>query len=479
MRRSPNTPAFHDVVTIRRPPNDAPMRVIVTGDGLFQPLIDYFSTGRARVNSFAWQRKVAHSIGLLYDFTCAYPPPTDDDALRRYLQLFVQTLERGTLVDGCEDPRGLFWRPAPRDKLRETAAHIIDFTDWLAERHSRAPLIGNTPATLGERLAAIRRYDMQANNAMLGHLKDRRAARHRAATTRALHTRAPLRPSETPPPAFPDQHFRRLIEEGFEVNLLRPDTAEPSRLRDAMIAIAQRAGGLRAHEVLHAFFHDVALDPQTGASRFAIAHPEEAADTLEEKVGDGTRTVSRTEYLKIVYDRVPRTNVSGSEHLGWKGCVLDSALGHRAYLFWVPSWWGVAFARLHASYRRLRPKGLRHPYLFVSHHADSLGNPYLLGQWHKNLAAAVRRIGLPVAKEAGTTSHGFRHAYLQTLVTLGLTQEDIKTMVRHSSLQSQSVYTRSTAARINEKLVALEPNLRALDAGLSLPPTAALLSTSL
>lgn len=470
MKQVRHYPSFHDVVTLRLPPERRPMRVIITEHGVFQPLVDYFRFGAGRAYSLAWQRKVAHSVGLLFDFTVAFPPPSDQAALGAYLQEFVATLERGTVDASFSDPRGLYWLPAKREKLREVAGHIVDFTDFLAASHRQEPLVATVPATVGERLARLRRLDKQNDNAMLRHLHDRVAQYEQANTTRALRTKRTLRLAHSPPPAFPDTHFRRLLEDGFGVDLLHPRGADSSRLRDALIVVLQRCGGLRASEALHLFVDDVDLDSTTGAAHVVLAHPEEAEQQVQLKTGDGVRTLTRTQYLQLVYNRAPRTQMGGSEHLGWKGCEVDKALGYRARVYWVPSAWGIVFARLYTEYLRRRPRGVKHPYLFVAFRDDHRGAPYAIGQYHKNFAAAVRRIGLPSQKPLGTTTHGLRHAYMQTLVDLEIAPQDRKLMIRHASLQSQEAYTRSTHDRIHRVLAAAAPRLAALDAGVNPPP---------
>ena len=82
-----------------------------------------------------------------------------------------------------------------------------------------------------------------------------------------------------------------------------------------------------------------------------------------------------------------------------------------------------------------------HPYAFVNTDRGHVGEMYKLGRYNKAHAAAVRRIGLEVSKQAGTTPHGHRHAYGQRLRDAKVEKEFIRRFMHHSSMSSQDVYT--------------------------------------
>jgi hypothetical protein len=116
------TPGYHETITMLDGVTRRPIRVLLTEDGAFQPLLGFFTSLRFRDRSDAWRRKSAHAVGLLYDFTVAYPPPTgDDEELRGYLSYFLSTLEAGTIDRHTgDDPRGLSGGPRHRRRYRKS-----------------------------------------------------------------------------------------------------------------------------------------------------------------------------------------------------------------------------------------------------------------------------------------------------------------------------------------------------------------------
>ena len=84
----------------------------------------------------------------------------------------------------------------------------------------------------------------------------------------------------------------------------------------------------------------------------------------------------------------------------------------------------------------------------------------------KSHAKAVRKIGLEVAKDLGTTPHGHRHAYGQRLRNAGLNELIIRKCMHHNSIESQEVYTQPSIDTITN---ALNSANTALNSGLKLP----------
>ena len=81
-----------------------------------------------------------------------------------------------------------------------------------------------------------------------------------------------------------------------------------------------------------------------------------------------------------------------------------------------------------------------------------MGDPYSAAAYDRNHEAAVRRIGLEYGKEHGTTTHGLRHMYGQTLADLKVPPSIIMRAMHHRSYLSQLIYTEPSAARINATL---------------------------
>jgi integrase len=84
---------------------------------------------------------------------------------------------------------------------------------------------------------------------------------------------------------------------------------------------------------------------------------------------------------------------------------------------------------------------------------------YTLAQYNKAHAAACERIGLPVSKALGTTSHGHRHAYSKRLKRAGLDEKIIQRCRHDISIESQGVYTQPYTHEMVEDLKAAAQRL--------------------
>jgi integrase len=134
--------------------------------------------------------------------------------------------------------------------------------------------------------------------------------------------------------------------------------------------------------------------------------------------------------------------------VGWKDLLLEDAKRQCAFVHFFPEEWGVLFYTLYTVYvTRVRPAKLDHPYLFVSGPKGEYA-PLSRGAYAESLERAVRRIGLESLRENGSTSHGLRHAYGQTLDELGVPAKYIQIMMHHKSVLSQEPYTRKTAQHL-------------------------------
>jgi integrase len=80
------------------------------------------------------------------------------------------------------------------------------------------------------------------------------------------------------------------------------------------------------------------------------------------------------------------------------------------------------------------------------------GEPYSEGAYERSHEAAVIRIGLEHRKYLGTTTHGLRHLYGQTLANLGVPPQVIKKGMHHRNYLSQVPYTVPDNAKTNEQL---------------------------
>jgi len=145
--------------------------------------------------------------------------------------------------------------------------------------------------------------------------------------------------------------------------------------------------------------------------------------------------------------------VPGRFHAGWKDLHLTDQRQKFALVHWFPSYWGEVFLNLFKVYiTKVRSRHSKHPFIFVSQKEGVVGEPYTLASFRQAHAKAVRRIGLSVGKEFGTTPHGHRHTYGQLLTEAGLDPLLIQRCLHHKSQESQQVYTEPTPAMITKAL---------------------------
>lgn len=464
-------PRFHDTVTMPVPSAPEGMRVVLTADGPLPSLIDFFETQGGR--SASYERKAASAVGLLYDYYIAVAARPDLEP-KDFLSGFARALRRGTVDPKTgADPLDLYWPPVSLPRLREVLRYVTAYGDHCGTLAGTGPLNPLRPATFPEQVAAYRRLDARNARSLLKHLGNRAEMWRHAADTRTVA--APQAPKRTPrrPPFFPLERSTDLIFEGFR---RRSSGAfwEQHNVRDMMIAVLQRFGGLRQSEPFHLFVGDVepvvrdVTDSVLGTeARVTLYHPSEGAmrfrDPLTREVVVGTRAA----YLLHVHGRRPRHIMKWSgEYAGWKDLMLDDGPQHSVNVHWFPREWGAVFWRLYDMYvRHVLPSGLTHPYLFVNLGGDegTLGSPYRLESYDAQLRAAVRRIGLAPKKELGTTSHGLRHAYGQVLTKLKVERKYIQIFMHHKSPMSQDVYTQPEMRDAAEALERATERLRGED----------------
>jgi hypothetical protein len=214
-------------------------------------------------------------------------------------------------------------------------------------------------------------------------------------------------------------------------------------------------GGLRRSEGLHLWEIDVREDGDNpGHALVILNHPEEAKVQWHDPIAGGDRWITRKEMLARRYGLRARDIVKrGHYHVGWKGMALND--NYQACIFWIDPAAGALFWTLYLAYirfvrpavmaRRAQAGGKDHPFLFVSEEINPetglVGEPYSEKAYERNHAAAVKRIGLPHKKAAGTTTHGLRHLYGHTMQKLGVHPHVIRQGLHHVNLLSQAIYT--------------------------------------
>lgn len=450
-------PRFHDIVVEPHPGWIGGMKVVVTADGPLGSFVSYMMSLGPMPSSA--QARIAGAVGRLYDFWLAAPPATPVDE-SQFMDRFAVAVIHGTIHDG-DDALGLFWPRSSKKKARQVLRIVTEFTDFCAQASNSVPLNPTREVRFIER---IRSYQAQAHRKkydLLAHLQTNDQKHARAAMARRVTLPRDNRVVLARPPFFPFHRTLNLIYEGFRLSQSGPYWKQYN-VRDMMMVILQRFGGLRASEPLHLFVQDVApilvegkADGQMTA-RVRLFHPIEGAT---EYIEPGSRPPrrrrgSREEFLRVVFDRPPRNSSkwTSSAWVGWKDLLLEDSKNKCAFVHFFPEEWGVTFYQLYTIYiSHVRPAKLDHPYLFVS---GSKGDyaPLTRDAYTESLARAVRRIGLESRREDGTTSHGLRHAYGQMLEQLEMSKEFIQIMMHHKSVLSQEPYTKKTAQHLQAAL---------------------------
>jgi integrase len=438
------------------------MRVIVTADGPFVPLIDYFAEHQTR--SLGWKSQVAYVTGLLIDFMHAKASHyVEPDRRQLLLADFALALRDGTIEDG-DDPSGLYWEGAAPERTNLLLALLCAFADWLAESHGVTALNPGRPSTLAEQIRYWRRWNSRRSTDLLKHLPPSETVRREAQRSRTGHPfQAPAQQGGERVKKFPEDRIPDLLFKGFVVRGGESKRAVHLRykIRDILITILMHGGGVRESEPFHLFVNDVVEDPNfPGRALVRIYHPEDGGIAwIDPLTGRRIRT-TRREFLARIYGREPRNRLAGKEHAGWKNPALTDARNEKFFqVFWFPAFWGELFWALYKIYvLHVYPKHrLDHPYLFVNLNKRHFGDPYTLATFNKNHAAAVRRIGLSPEKGIGTTPHGHRHATGARMDRASVPGKIQTVVMHHTNPLSRLKYNERTAAEVQKELAASEP----------------------
>ncbi|MBN8504485.1 MAG: site-specific integrase [Burkholderiales bacterium] len=428
--------------------------VLVTPAGVLEPLLDYF-LARAHDRSLQWMLGVARAVRLFLEYLSTNPAERDN--YRLFLN-FGQRLYTGSYDrQSGADPSGLGWSPLSEPRARKVVTALNDFFDYLSQARPAAALFNPKYAgSTYDRMVDEAAYQYRRDKAFLGHTWATSLGTAGDAPGRLFRAKRGVQVETSEPPAFPDQHFERLITEGFRIG-------ERYDYRNILITVLMHCAGFRESEPFHLYISDVLPDPANSkASLVLIHHPSDGDAPADWYDPQGRqRKGNRRAYLQERWGLKPRNEVLGYHHAGWKGGAHEHDLGSlyfRAY--WFEPWWGEFFRAVW--YRYLGEVAVherKHPFAFVNTDREPTGHMYALAQFNKAHARAVRRIGLEVSKAAGTTPHGHRHAYGQRLREAGVPRELIRRFMHHSSLSSQEPYTMPSLASAMKELGAAAQRL--------------------
>ena len=447
-------PRYHDTITRPFPAWPGGMRVVLTDEGPLGALQSYMLSLDEQP-SITTQSKLCVSVGRLYDYFRAEPPEAGSDPVE-FMSRFARAVKRGTIGPDGDDPLDLFWPPATRRQARQIIRHVTAFSDFCAKAAGLAPLNPTREATFRQRMTAFRQLAEKRKYDLLAHLGTPDEVRRRAEQARAVALPRLHRGLRKEPPFFPFDHTTALLQEGFRV---RRTGAEWERynVRDLMIVVLQRFGGVRASEALHLFARDIdgiwSRDLGAMTAGVTLVDPADGRTPYQDPLtGALVSGASRAQFLQTLYGRVPRSDpiTPPGQSLGWKSMLMEDMAALHSKVHWFPQEWGIYFWRLYEQYvRHVLPRRLDHPYLFVvTKPGADYGKPLSLGAYYESIERAVGRIGLTSAKDLGTTSHGLRHAYAQSLRRTGVGRKLRQVFMHHVSPESQDTYIAPSASEL-------------------------------
>lgn len=411
--------------------------VLLTPYGVLEPLLQY-CIDQSHVRSFAWMNKLVRAVKLFLQYASVHPTDVDKRALFRG---FSQRLYTGTFEGGV-DRSSLCWRPASYQVASYAIQLLSEFFEYLGTGNKLNP---RTTASSCDRLIDACAYQYRRDRAFLGHTW---AIREEEPASRAIRPERPPSTEPSDPPAFPEDRLVDLLLIGFKVGS-RYD------YRNMLITLLLNGAGFRESEPFHLYTSDVVADPANRERALVfIHHPSRGAAPSQVKTVLEQKPPNRATYLQGRWNLIPRDQVLGTTHAGWKGGAHEQdfeSLFFRSY--WFTPQIGELFLKLWRRYlEQIVHLERQHPFAFINMQAGLIGSPYKLGEFNKAHARACKRIGLEVSKAMGTTPHGHRHAYGQRLVEAEIKPEIRRRMMHHASLQSQEVYTQPSRAKIQSEL---------------------------
>lgn len=422
----------------------------------YVPFIEYQKEHQQR--SDTWQNEHARAIGLFWDF-CVEHAETDLTP-RKLFREFAMVLLEGTLDrESTAATKMLAWSPVPIARCRRLIACIEQFSNWygancdagsqtLSEQFRFVP-------NSGESFSHLLMWGRLRKLSMLQHLKRSPPKPHRSGASFGRPITAGKEQQRAK--SFPAEHAERLLWEGY----LRPGReTEPNifyryNVRDMMMALLDGWGGLRRSEGLHLWCNDIQENEgEPGHALVVLSHPEEGPAQYEDPFSGASVKTLRKTALQSIYGLSPRNVVKrGHYHVGWKGMALNT--DYQTCVFWIDKQAAALFLVLYRGYMQfVRPAvmikrramgGSDHPFFFVSEGINDKtglpGEPYSEKAYERNHAAAVLRIGLRHGKEWGTTTHGLRHRFGQTMYDLNVPPEIIRQGLHHTNILSHLIYT--------------------------------------
>lgn len=424
-----------------------PTILLIVGTDPLEALLTFF---REKCMSLSAERSYAQAVGRFVEWLSVRSGEFYARDQRSLLYTaFVHDLRFGTYHDGI-DRYGINWLPINDGNLRRLNRCLIEFSDWLCQRHGTTPLNPiQHQASYADQMVFWRQWNKRKSASLLSHTKSRRGIAAEAVIGRRqrLPGRRTVHLAEVR--AFPLDHIDSLLWKGFALSGQNSETRPWLRydLRDILLTLLCLYGGCRESEPMHLWVDDVFVDPDDPDVALVLIHePEIGAVDYTDPLTGARRRTTRADFLqRHCCGRLPLTQETGRRHAGWKGALLTHRNRNAFRVFWIDRAAGKLFLELWRMYlHHVRPVALQMPWAFLTKDAQPLGAEGFSDAFN----AAVRRIGLAPSKWAGTTTHGLRHRYGQWLNELGIGDKEGQVAMHHLNAKSQEVYRQIGLAQV-------------------------------
>ena len=228
--------------------------------------------------------------------------------------------------------------------------------------------------------------------------------------------------------------------------------------RDKIAFILMAFGGRRISEVLHLFVSDFKIVEDQ--LRVILAHPENSS--YQWKKDKELKRGTRSEYLKNVFDRIPRNQLGNlSEFVGWRGLKFQKPEIGASEIYFLGAI-EQYLLRLHLEYMNERKSYLHHPYYFINHKGDPLCYRSLISQFN----TACKNIGLRIdGSSVGTNTYSLRHFYgyycsnilkLDSLIIQNLMGYTAEMFSLKYTQNKEDIFKELEQMNINTKLIGVE-----------------------
>jgi len=436
--------------------------ILIEGQGL---LVDHAQYLLLNINKGkTWRTNSIQSVRMFMDFIAAtqssYESPSEA------FKGFVDACRYGTKDMQGNDPSGLYWNPLSNKRGNVLIKHLTMYTDYLANTKDNEKLRLNPfkKATRYEEIVELAAYYHRNKNTFLSHLNDGREDRGKAELARVVAMRTQRGATSEYIKNFPEEHVSALVLEGFKKKGVLPTSSIYKRvdLGNVLITYLLVYGGLRVSEPFHIYLDDVLKD-EDGCAIVKVYHPEEGFAPC---VDANRKPETRASFLAKKFGLLPRNNDANPKnyYAGWKDPALH--VGNFFYVNWFPRSAGIEFYKLFKVYienvrirqtTEINSKGAmvlkenaNHPFVFVNRD----GAPKSYHKYVEQFKRAVERIGLTSRKDLGTTPHGCRHYYGQSLKNSGVDGQIITRALHHRSPDSKDVYTEANEKTVKNALIA-------------------------